>query len=335
MGTLRVFVGLDYHVAFIQVCILDERGNVLCNRQCDNSWEALAELVGRYGQVVEAAIESCSGAADLAEELTARAGWSIHLSHPGFVARMKQNPDKTDFDDAHLLADLVRVGYLPRVWLAPAAVRELRQLVRYRLQLAQQRRNVKLRMRSLLRENRCRAPETVQPWTMAWLKWVQDGAELRDDSQWIMKEHVQELARLAAALQRVEKRLAKVTAQDGLVAWLLKQPGIGPITAWTLRAEIGRFDRFRTGKQCSRFCGLSPRNASSGQRQADAGLIRAANPELRRVLIEAAHRLARWSERWRTFAQRLKQAGKPGSVRAAAVANRWIRWLYHQVPAAA
>ena len=43
-----------------------------------------------------------------------------------------------------------------------------------------------------------------------------------------------------------------------------------------LRAEIGRFDRFDTGKQLSRFCGVTPRNASSGNRQADAGLIKAA-----------------------------------------------------------
>jgi len=49
----------------------------------------------------------------------------------------------------------------------------------------------------------------------------------------------------------------------------------------TIRAEIGRFDRFRTGKQMARFCGLSPHNASSGARQADAGLIRAG---LRRLI---------------------------------------------------
>ena len=51
---------------------------------------------------------------------------------------------------------------------------------------------------------------------------------------------------------------------------LLTMSGIGLVTAVTLRAEIGRFDRFRTGKQLARFCGLSPRNASSGQRQASA-----------------------------------------------------------------
>ena len=60
---------------------------------------------------------------------------------------MKQNPDKTDCQDAHLVADLERVGYLPRVWLAPHYIRELRHVVRYRLQLTDQRRATKLRVR--------------------------------------------------------------------------------------------------------------------------------------------------------------------------------------------
>jgi transposase len=27
----------------------------------------------------------------------------------------------------------------------------------------------------------------------------------------------------------------------------------------------------------------------------------------------------------------MRRRGKPGSVAAAAVANRWVRWLYHQM----
>lgn len=91
------------------------------------------------------------------------------------------------------------------------------------------------------------------------------------------------------------------------------------------------FDRFRSGKQLARFCGLTPRNASSGQRQADAGLVRAGNPQLRTVLVEAAHRLMRYDERWTAFAARLSRRGKPTSVTIAAVANRWMRWLFHQM----
>ncbi len=57
-----------------------------------------------------------------------------------------------------MLADLVRVGYLPRVWLAPEDVRQLRTLVRYRQQLVDQRRAVKLRVTALLREARIDGP---------------------------------------------------------------------------------------------------------------------------------------------------------------------------------
>jgi transposase len=244
---------------------------------------------------------------------------------------MKQNPDKTDCQDAQLVADLERVGYLPRVWLAPQYIRELRRVVRYRLQLTEQRRATKLRLRALLREQRCHAPEGLNAWTKAWQHWVRHTPELSAQGRWLVKQHLGELARLATRIRKVEKRLEHLTANDVEVQRLQQQPGIGPVTAWTIRAEIGHFDRFRTGKQLARFCGLSPRNASSGQRQADAGLIRAANPALRTVLIEAAHRLMQYDPSWLKFAQRLRARGKPGSVVAAAVANRWMRRLYHEM----
>jgi len=331
MCSLPVFVGLDYHDSSIRVCVLDTDGSEMTDKECANAWQAVAHVAERFGRPIRAAIESCCGAADLAEELVACAGWSVDLAHPGYVRRMKQNPDKTDCQDARLIADLKRVGYLPRVWLAPRYIRDLRHVVRYRQQLAEQRRATKLRLRALLREQRCHAPEGLNPWTKAWVGWVRQKAELSEQGRWLAEQHMGELARLATAIREVERRLEQITANDIEVQRLQQQRGIGQVTAWTMRAEIGRFDRFCTGKQLARFCGLSPRNASSGQRQADAGLIRAASPALRTVLIEAAHRLMHHDPYWRKFAQRLRSAGKPGSVVAAAVANRWIRRLYHEM----
>src|SRR5690349_3513600 len=178
MGTVAVFVGLDYHQDSVQVCALDRQGQQLGNRTVTNDWQAIARVVGRYGDRVQAAIESCCGAADLAEELVHKAGWSVDLAHPGFVARMKQNPDKTDYQDARLLADLERVGYLPRVWLAPQYVRELRRLVRYRQTLTKERKNLKLQIGAALRESRQRPPESVHPWTKAWAGWLTKEAVL-------------------------------------------------------------------------------------------------------------------------------------------------------------
>jgi transposase len=335
MISVPVYVGLDYHQDTLQLCILDPQGAVRCNRACPNDADAVIRLIECSSTTAHVALECCTGAADLAEDIQQRRpAWSIDLAHPGYVARMRQNPDKTDYQDARLLADLERVGYLPRVWLAPESVRELRRLVRHRQDLAQQRRAVKLRLRALLRDQRLRPPADVRAWTRRWWAWLATAA-LSPQGQYLRQCYQRQLQRLAEDLAEVEERLRQVTAADPVVAQLRQQKGIGEVTAWTLRAEVGRFDRFRTGKQLARFCGLSPRNASSGQRQADAGLVKAANPALRAILIEAAHRLIQYEPRWRQFAQRLRATGKPGSVVAAAVANRWVRGLFHTMQLAA
>lgn len=331
MNSLAFSVGLDYHDRGVQACGMDSTGKILLNRRQPNDWRAIVEAVNHVApdRPVYAAIEACTGAADLAEELVAQAGWTVNLAHAGYVARMKQNPDKHDWGDARILADLVRVGYLPKVWLAPQEIRELRRLVRYRQQLVHQATDIKLRIRGLLREHRTR--RAGRAWTQAWMWWVEHEAELPVESRWIMNQHLKELRRLEPMIAAIEKRLSKLTKEDAVVKDLLRQKGIGPVTAWMMRAEIGRFDRFCTGKQLSKFCGLSPRNASTDQRPKTAGLIESGNRELRAVLLQAAHRLARYEPRWIEMAASLRNRGKPGSVIAAAIGNRWIRWLYHQM----
>jgi len=329
-SNIPVYVGIDYHDSEIQVCVMDAGEKILFNRPCKNNWQEITRRVRRYGQVKRAGIEACCGAADLAEELVNCAGWNVDLAHSGFVSRMKQSRDKTDWGDARILADLERVGYLPQVWLAPEETRELRRLVRYRQQLVNERRNIKLRIWALLRENRLRNT-LFRPWTKGWLNWLSNFDELGEQSRWILDRHLLHLASFSEEIHAVEDRLKLVTGDDVVVERLLELAGVGFVTAWMLRAEIGRFDRFRSGKQLSHFCGLSPRNASSGKRQADAGLIKACNPSLRAVLIQAAHRLMNHDRRWGGLAARMESAGKPKSVITAAVANRWIRWLYHQM----
>jgi transposase len=330
MSKVTVFVGLDYHKDSVQVCVMDPTGKVLANRSCPNNAQEIDLFVAFFGDDVHGAIEACTGAAELADELITHYGWDLALAHPGYVNRMKQSPDKSDYSDARMLADLVRVGYLPRVWLAPRDVRQLRTLVRYRQQLVNERRAAKLRVTALLREARLAEPD-LRRWGRPWLAWLASAAGLGSEARFVVDSHLANLRRLDEEVIRVEVRLATVTAEDPVVAQLVTYRGLGLVTAWALRAEIGRFDRFRTGKQLARYCGLSPRNASSGQRQADAGLIKAGNELLRATIIEAAHRLIRFDERWKALAMSLRARGKPACVVAAAVANRWVRWLFHQV----
>lgn len=333
MSTVTVYTGLDYHQDSIQVCVMDASNKVLANRRLPNHTGAVVAMVAAYGNDVRAAIESCPGAAKLADELATHHKWSISLAHPGYVARMKLSLDKSDKADAYVLADLIRVGYLPKVWLAPEEIRQLRTLVRYRQQLTNERRATKLRITALLRNARVKCGAKMKRWSLTWTAWLKTAEGLGAEGRWVVDRHLEDLKRIEQAITAVESRLTEVTREDPVVAQLHGHKGIGDVTAWTLRAEIGRFDRFNTGKQLARFCGLSPRNASSGQRQADAGLIKAGNPQLRAIIIEAAHRLIRYNPRWNVMALAMQGRGKPTCLTAAAVANRWIRWLYHQMTA--
>jgi transposase len=328
MASLLTYVGLDYHEDSLRVCVMDKHREVVLNRDVPNDIEAARNWIGRCGVPQAIAIEACCGAAEFADQLHRRTGWLIRLAHPGYVKRLKQGPDKSDHDDAWLLADLVRIGYLPEVWLADHNTRQLRRLVHYRRGLVAERKNIKLRIRGLLREERlsCRH---ARAWTKAWFQWLVTAA-LGEQSAWIMTQELARLERLNQEIRTAEERLEQATAGDELVERLLAQPGIGPITAATFRAEIGRFDRFQSGKQLARFCGVTPCNASSGRREADAGLVKAGSPALRAMIIQAAQRLPRHESRWKDLKDRLRRT-KPANVATSAVANRWLRWLYHQM----
>jgi len=327
MSTVPVFVGLDYHQASVQVCVMDSSGKVLLNRACVNRRQAIIEAVAAVGHPVRVAIEACTGASDLAQELVDHADWSVDLAHTTYVARMKRQPDKTDYSDARMLADLTRVGYLPRVWLPPAYIRDLRRLVSLRNSLVAQRRNLKLRLTSLLRDHRVKLPDSR--WTGPWIKKVLACETLPPVGHLIAVEILDQLKDIIARIGRVQDQMELFTQGDPIVAYLRSLPCVGPVTSWVLRAFIGDVTRFKNGKQLAHYCGLSPGNASSGKRMADSGLVHSGNTLLRATLIELAHRLARRQERWKALCMDLRARGKPTCVAAAAIANRFIRAAYY------
>jgi transposase len=254
------------------------------------------------------------------------------LAHPLYVAKLKGSPDKSDRDDAQLLADLNRVGYLPTVWLPPAPIRELRQLVKHRQRLADDRRALKQRIGGVLRSERVKVTG-VNRWTKAWVAAVRDHAGLSATARWLIGDLLDELDSMVRRLDRAVCQLRVMTTGDALVAKLLTLEGIGEVTAWALRASIGTFSRFAKAKQLCRYCGLSPKNTASGQRQTAGHLIQLADRRLRALLVQAAQRLVRVAPRWRVLLSRLVSAGKARNVAVAAVANRWLRTVHTRMVA--
>jgi transposase len=330
MSNLPVFVGLDYHQDSIQVCVLNPKGDVLLNRSARNDCDELYRLVNPLGTVQRVGIEACCGAADLGQELVERLGWNVSLGHAAYIAKMKRSPDKSDYSDGRLLADLTRVGYLPRVWLAPAAIRELRQLVNHRQRLVDHGRALKLQVGAILREHRVKIPsERGSRWSKAWTASVRDNEQLPSNARWIVNDLLDDMIYMQGKIAATQGKLREATAEDQVIAKLRQQPGIGEVTAWVLRAYVGDFSRFKTAKQLARYCGLSPCNASSGNKVADAGLIDGCNKLLRMTIVQAAHRLIRTVERWGQMSDAMRKRGKPACVVVGAVGNRWLRTLHH------
>ena len=63
-------------------------------------------------------------------------GATVHLANPNAL-NWGERRVKNDVVDATDLADMLRLGRLPEAWIAPPALRELRELVRYRAKLVQ------------------------------------------------------------------------------------------------------------------------------------------------------------------------------------------------------
>ncbi len=70
-----------------------------------------------------------------------------------------------------------------------------------------------------------------------------------DHSRWVMDNHLAELERVVTKINATEERMEAATKDDEVVQKLRAIKGVGLVTALVMRAEIGDFDRFASGKQ--------------------------------------------------------------------------------------
>src|SRR5207247_1853365 len=130
-------------------------GERLSVRRVANDPFEIATAMADAGDAPEVVIEATYGwywVVDLLQEL----GATVHLANPKAL-HWGERRVKNDVIDATDLADMLRLGRLPRAWIAPPAIRELRELVRYRAKLVQLRSGLKAQVHAVL------AKEGVMP----------------------------------------------------------------------------------------------------------------------------------------------------------------------------
>ena len=130
----RQVVGIDLHRRRSVIVRMSQAGEKLSTVRIDNDPVALSLEIAKAGPDPQVVLEATYGWYWAVDVLTA-AGAEVHLAHPLGVKGFAYRRVKNDARDAADLADLLRVGRLPEAYVAPPAVRELRELVRHRAKL--------------------------------------------------------------------------------------------------------------------------------------------------------------------------------------------------------
>jgi transposase len=254
------FVGIDLDRRRSVIVRMGEAGEVLESVRIVNDADRLTEVVARAGQAPEVVLEATFGWYWAVDALQA-AGAQVYLAHPLGVKAFESRRVKNDVRDATDLADLLRMGRLPQAWIAPPAIRELRELVRHRAKLVAVRSLCKAEVHAVLAKCGVQVP-------MSDLFGVGGTALLdRLDLPAPYAARIGSLRRLMDALDfeiDVFARLARARlATDRGYTAVQAIPGIGAVLGAVFVAEIGDVTRFATAPQLACWAGLTPKHHES------------------------------------------------------------------------
>lgn len=268
---------------------------------------------------------------------------------------------KTDVKDAEWLADLLRHGLVNASFIPDRVQRELRDLIRHRKSLIEERTRLANRLQKALESANIKLASVAtdilgksgRAMIEAIIDGVDDPAVLADLAKGRLRDKHVLLERaldgsigehhrfLLASLLRhvtfldeeIDHLSAEIAAREAAAADDLNRlqtiPGVGRRTAEFIVAEVGRdMSRFRSAGQLASWAGLCPAQNESAGKPRPAG-VRHGSPWLRAGLTEAARAAARTRNTY-LAAQYRRIAARRGTNRASvAVAHTILRIAYH------
>lgn len=245
----RQVVGMDLHRRRSVLVRMTEDGRRLGTARITNSPAELRRELARAGKSPRVVLEATYGWYWAADTLAA-AGAEVHLAHPLGVKAFSYRRVKNDERDAADLADLLRMGRLPEAWIAPAEVRELRELTRYRQKLVGLRTSCKDQVHAVLAK--LGVPVTCSDiFGVAGSAWL-DGLRLPQPYAGKVTSLRQLAGELSAAITMLSAVIADLLAGDRGYQVIQQLPGIGPVLAAVIIAEIGMCTGSRTRASCAR-----------------------------------------------------------------------------------
>jgi len=264
------YTGIDLHKATSYLTTVDDSGNILKRQNIRNHpinfQHYFSSIPGQHKATVETT-GSWYWVADLFQKMDI----DLVLAHAKFIKAIAYAKVKTDKVDSHILAQLLRMDFIPTAHQIDPDKRELRDLMRTRLRLAHKRTSAINSMCRILEKFNLDSPEHLSDA----YKFAYDIFQVQEQ---LLQNQINEL----------KQSLYPYLIPDDNIQRLVWIPGIGLINAFTLYLEVGNIERFPTENHFFSYCRLVPGASNSAKKQLHKSGNKDGNKYLKIVFTDAA-----------------------------------------------
>lgn len=322
-----LYTGIDYHKKYSVVSTLDATGTrVREARIDDNEPAAFAAYFKSLPERSRVVVEACWNWGWLYDELGEVDGIEdVVLAHPFKTRLIADAQIKTDRLDARALATLLRGNLVATVHAPAPANRARKHVIRQRMFLVQLRTKVRNRVHTVVaRQRGIDRPVFSDQFGKKGLHWLRTVTLPAPDDA-LLRQDLQALEQLGVLIKELEQRLLADNANDAAVGHLQSLPGVGPILAAVIAAEIDGIARFpRADKLCA-YAGLVPTTSASGGHVHHGRMLPFANRWLKWAFIEAAWVAVGCSPYFGTIYRQHRARGKKANTAITIIARRMCR----------
>lgn len=295
MKTLtRFYVGVDLHKTAIQICVLNDHGDVLEERRflvrSLGESKPLFDFLKPYRKHGRLSVEALGLNRWFVNALL-DGGYRVTVCDPSKL-RLKMHGRKTDRRDAREIARRLYLGDIDTyatTWYADDGTYGRRKLLRTRHAQTEQRQFVINQIRALLNAYKIRYDGGLTSTrAIAWLSNLQLATE---ELTLVLQSWVSVMVSFGESIALLDQQLDAMNEDTAAEALQRELSYVGPLTAAVIVNELGDVTRFRNARSVAAYAGLVPRVNQSGETAIHGGLTRRGNRELRHVIGEWAVRL--------------------------------------------
>lgn len=323
------YLGIDLHLKCSYLVMMNAEGEVIDKRRLKNTEMAsyISKNIPKETYAVMEATRNWPFFFDLLGDHVER----VELAHAKGVRIIAEAAVKTDQVDASTLAHLARLNFLPIAYAAPQEIRDLRQHLRYREWLIDERRRAKNRIHAMLAGYNLASPVTdlFGRSGRAWLEEVVE-KDLRSTSTKVVLETLGMITQLDAQIKELGKNIPLPEGLKPKAELLMSMPGIGKLTSAVILAEVGDISRFNSAKALCNWAGLTPRVHKSDEVVRHGKISKQGSRYLRTAMVSAAMTACRVSPRWYGVYEHLaRRIGRRGAK--VAVGRRLLTVVFYML----